>query len=213
MATVLILLGGPGAGKGTQAVRLSEARSLPHVSTGDLFRAHLGEGTHFGLEAKAYMDAGKLVPDEIVLDMLGERVAAPDCRAGYVLDGFPRTLAQARALDQRLKADDDVRVFNLETSDETIVARIAGRRQCRDCGRLCHVEFSPPRVEGVCDDCGGELFQRKDDGADVVQERLRVYHEQTAPLIRFYADKGVLVNLDGEQAPDGVYAQLEAALG
>ena len=212
MAEVTILLGAPGAGKGTQAVRLCKARSLPHVSTGDLFRANLKEATPIGLKAKEFMDAGKLVPDEIVLDMLTERVAAPDCAAGYLLDGFPRTLAQAEALDARLTDADDVRVINLEASDETIVERASGRLLCRTCGNIQHEKFSPPKKPGVCDVDGGELYQRPDDAADVVQERLRVYHEHTAPLVRYYAERGVLETIDGEQDPDTVFGLLEAAL-
>lgn len=212
MATVVILLGAPGAGKGTQAVRLAAELGLPHVSTGDLFRANLAEGTPIGLKARQYMDAGKLVPDAIVLDMLTERVAADDCRDGYLLDGFPRTLAQARALDERLEQDTDVLVIDLEVSDETIIGRIAGRLVCRACGNVQHAVNSPPKVAGVCDACGGELHQRKDDSPDVVRERLRVYHEQTEPLVRYYEEKGVLKSVDGEQEPDVVFDQLGSLL-
>ena len=212
MASIIILLGGPGAGKGTQAVRLAEKRSLPHVSTGDLFRAHLKDGTAFGRKAKQYMEAGQLVPDEVVLDMLSARVTADDCRDGYLLDGFPRTLPQARALDERLNGEDELRVFSLVVSDATIVERIAGRRVCWSCGGIHHVKSSPARVKGICDACGGELHQRKDDTAEVVEERLRVYHEETEPLVRFYADKGVLTTIDGEQAPDAVFALLDKEL-
>ena len=212
MASIIILLGGPGAGKGTQAVRLAEKRSLPHVSTGDLFRAHLKEGTAFGRKAKQYMEAGQLVPDGVVLDMLSARVTADDCRDGYLLDGFPRTLPQARALDERLNGEDELRVFSLVVSDATIVERIAGRRVCRSCGGVHHVKSLPARVKGICDACGGELHQRKDDTAEVVEERLRVYHEETEPLERFYADKGVLTTIDGEQGPDAVFALLDKEL-
>ncbi len=212
MASIIILLGVPGAGKGTQAVRLAEKRSLPHVSTGDLFRAHLKEGTAFGRKAKQYMEAGQLVPDGVVLDMLSARVTADDCRDGYLLDGFPRTLPQARALDERLNGEDELRVFSLVVSDATIVERIAGRRVCRSCGSIHHVKSSPPGSQGICDACGGELHQRKDDTAEVVEERLRVYHEETEPLVRFYADKGVLTTIDGEQAPDAVFALLDKEL-
>ena len=212
MAVITILLGAPGAGKGTQAVRFCEARALPHISTGDLFRANLKEATPIGLKAKGYMDAGNLVPDEIVLDMLIERVAAPDCREGYLLDGFPRTLEQARALDARVAEGDTLRVVNIEVSDATIVERASGRLLCRTCGNIQHKTFSPPKVEGVCDADGGELYQRKDDAPEVVQERLRVYHEQTAPLVDYYTAKGSLKTIDGEKTPDEVFTALEAAL-
>lgn len=212
MSDIIILLGAPGAGKGTQAVRLCESRSIPHVSTGDLFRANLQQATPIGLKAKEYMDAGQLVPDEVVLDMLTERVAAPDCAEGYLLDGFPRTLAQARALDERLGDDDSLRVVNIVVSDETIVRRAAGRLICRSCGNIQHLEFDPPAKEGVCDADGGELYQRKDDAPTVVRERLEVYHDQTEPLVEHYAGKGVLGTVDGERSPDEVYADVEAAL-
>ena len=209
MAIIIIILGAPGAGKGTQAVRLAAAREVPHISTGDLFRENLKEATPIGLEAKEYMDAGQLVPDEIVLDMLSERIAAGDCRAGYLLDGFPRTVPQAEALDARLGASSELHVINLSGSDETLVERIAGRRVCRECGKIQHAIQSPPQVEGKCDDCGGELYQRRDDAPEVVQERLRVYHEETEPLVLYYEKRGVLKSIDGAQAPDVVFGQLE----
>jgi len=209
MAIIIILLGGPGAGKGTQAVRLAAARELPHISTGDLFRENLRGATPIGLKAKEYMDAGELVPDEVVLDMLSERVAADDCRDGYLLDGFPRTVPQAEALDARVSSGDELFVINLEVADETIVQRIAGRLCCRDCGHVQHETQSPPRVAGKCDECGGELYQRKDDSPDVVRERLRVYHEQTEPLVHYYSEKGVLNSIDGERNPEAVFEELE----
>ena len=212
MAVIIILLGAPGAGKGTQALRLCAARSMPHVSTGDLFRANLAKATPIGLKAKEYMDAGKLVPDEVVVDMLVERVAAPDCRDGYLLDGFPRTLDQAKALEPRLFPDDSLRVVKIEVSDETIVKRASGRLLCRSCGNIQHLQFSPPKTEGVCDVDGGELYQRKDDAPEVVRERLRVYHDQTEPLVRYYTEKGLLETIDGERSPDEVSVDLEAAL-
>ena len=212
MANIIILLGAPGAGKGTQAARLCVARSLPHISTGDLFRANIQQASPIGLRAKEYMDAGRLVPDEVVLDMLTERVAAPDCRDGYLLDGFPRTLEQAEALGARLGNGDSLCVVNIEVSDDTIVKRASGRLLCRTCANIQHLEFSPPKTPGVCDADGGELFQRKDDSPEVVGERLRVYHEQTKPLVRFYTDQGVLEGINGEQSPDDVYADLGAAL-
>jgi adenylate kinase len=206
--SVVILLGAPGSGKGTQAARLGAARSLPHISTGDLFRSHLSRATPIGLKAKAYMSAGKLVPDAVVLDMLLERVSAADCARGYLLDGFPRTLAQARALDERLGPDAGLTALNLEVSDETIVERAAGRLLCRKGGHIQHAKYSPPKVPGVCDTCGGELYQRDDDAPAIVRERLRVYHQETEPLVRLYSERGVLQTIDGERAPDQVYADL-----
>jgi adenylate kinase len=212
MGLVVILLGAPGAGKGTQAARLAQARALPHVSTGDLLRDHVERGTELGAKAKSFMERGEYVPDALVLDMLATRVSAPDCRAGYVLDGFPRTDVQARALDQRLEGVDQVLVVNLEVSDASIVERAAGRLSCRQCARVYHVRSAPPRQAGACDACGGELFQRSDDAAPVVRERLRVYREKTAPLVRFYQERGLLTTLDGEQAPDTVFGRLNGLI-
>ena len=210
MARIVVLLGAPGAGKGTQAVRLSKERSLPHVSTGDLLRENLKRGTPLGQQAKGFMDRGAYVPDELVLEMLAARVSAPDCRDGYVLDGFPRTDVQARALEQRLNGEDQLQVVNLEVSDESIVSRAAGRLSCRSCGSVYHSENKPPRRAGVCDSCGGELFRREDDAAPVVRERLRVYREKTAPLVRYYQERGLLQSIDGEQKPDVVFARLDS---
>lgn len=212
MTLVLILLGGPGAGKGTQAVRLAESLGLPHISTGDLFRANLSAGTELGERARGFMDQGQLVPDEVVLDMLFDRVAQEDCRRGYLLDGFPRTLPQAEALESRLEAGDGEAVsthaVNLEVPDRVLEERLCGRFVCRDCGNLHHRIFSPSKVEGVCDSCGGELFQRKDDQIDVVKERLSVYHAQTSPLVDFYRDRDLLHVVDGNRSPDEVAATL-----
>lgn len=206
---VVVLLGAPGAGKGTQAARLAAARGLPHVSTGDLFRENLGQGTELGQKAKSYMESGNLVPDELVLEMLFDRVSRPDCASGYVLDGFPRTLPQAEALEAKLPSDTTELIApNLEVDDEVVVRRISGRLVCKDCGNIHHQDFAPPTKEGVCDACGGELFQRKDDRADVVQERLRVYHEETEPLVAFYDERGVLRRVDGSRDPDAVFSDL-----
>ena len=209
-AQVIILLVAPGAGKGTQAARLAAARSLPHVSTGDLFRANIKEETELGKRVKSYLDGGRLVPDEVVLDMLFDRVAQPDCARGYILDGFPRTEAQAEALAARL--EEEPSVVNIAVDDETIVRRAAGRLICRKFGHVQHAEFSPPAKEGICDECGSELYQRDDDKPEVVRERLKVYHEQTAPLIDFYERRGALHTIDGEVAPAEVFALLEGAL-
>jgi adenylate kinase len=209
---VVILLGPPGAGKGTQAVRVAEAEGLPHVSTGDLFRANLGQGTELGRRAKGYMEAGQLVPDELVIEMLFDRVSGADCERGYLLDGFPRTTPQAEALDERLEDDVDLRCVELVVPDEVIVRRAAGRLICADCGNIQHLEFQPPAEEGKCDACGGRLEQRKDDRPEVVRERLEVYHEQTAPLSSYYDAKGVLTRIDGDRSPDAVFESVRAAL-
>ncbi len=181
---------------------------MPQISTGDLLRENQKRGTKLGLRAREYMDAGKLVPDELVLAMLAERVSAPDCCDGYVLDGFPRTLAQARALEERV-GDDDFFVVNLNVADETIIERAAGRLTCKNCGRIYHAKTSPPRKAGVCDACGGPLERRADDAPEVVRERLRVYREKTEPLISFYREKGLLETIDGERTPDEVFEQLD----
>lgn len=211
MANIVVLLGAPGAGKGTQAVRLSKARSLPHVSTGDLLRDNMKRGTPLGAQAKGFMEKGELVPDALVLDMLAARVSAPDCSEGYVLDGFPRTEVQAQALEKRL-AGQKVTVVNLEVTDESIVRRAAGRLSCKQCGTVFHRESAPPRKAGVCDACGGELFTRSDDSAPVVRERLRVYRDKTAPLVEFYSRRGLLQTIDGEQSPDAVFARLDGLI-
>ena len=212
MSTIVVLLGAPGAGKGTQAVRLSQARSLPHISTGELLRDHLKRGTKLGSQAQKFMDAGDLVPDELVLDMLDERVNQPDCRDGYVLDGFPRTLPQARALERRVQEAEEFFVVNLDAADDTIVERAAGRLSCKKCGRIYHEKFSPPAKPSLCDSCQGELQRRADDRPEVVRERLRVYREKTEPLIRYYQEKGVLETIDGEQSPEEVFEDLDGLI-
>lgn len=206
---VLILLGAPGSGKGTQAVRLAAECGLPHVSTGDLFRANLSEGTPLGAKAKEYMNAGELVPDELVLDMLFDRVAQPDCAQGYILDGFPRTVPQAETYGARLGANAQLIALELRVNDEVIVERASGRLLCKQCGNIHHRTFSPPRVEGTCDSCGAEaLYRRDDDDPEVVRQRLAVYREQTAPLVSYYQERGVLTGIDGERTPDQVFQSL-----
>lgn len=211
MANVVILLGGPGAGKGTQAVRLGEKLGLAHISTGDLFRENLKNDTPLGRQAREFMDSGRLVPDSLVIEMLFDRVAAPDCADGYLLDGFPRTEPQAVALENAL-GELKPQVLNLEVADEVIVQRASGRRLCRGCSAIWHATFNAPSKPGVCDTCGGELYQREDDQEEVVRERLNVYHAQTAPLVEFYSARGLLVGVDGERSPSEVNENLVAAL-
>jgi len=194
----IVLVGPPGAGKGTQAQFIASHLSIPKISTGDIFRVNVSQGTELGREAKAYMDRGDLVPDSITIAMVRDRLAEGDTRDGFLLDGFPRTLTQAKALDETL---DDIGtrldvVLELVVDDDEVVRRLSGRRTCRVCGRVWHLDFDPPTRDGICDQCGGELFQRDDDREGTVRHRLEVYAEQTAPLIDFYADKSILVGLD-----------------
>ena len=213
MGTVVIILGAPGAGKGTQATRLSRALSLPHISTGDLFRENLSQGTPLGERAREFMESGKLVPDELVIDMLFDRVSRDDCQDGYLLDGFPRTTAQAESLTARIPADWTVMALNIDVADSILVERISGRLLCKSCGNIQHESFSPPKTAGVCDSCGGELHRRKDDDPAVVAERLRVYHSETAPVVEYYRSLGTLHEVDGEQTPDAVFADLRSRIG
>lgn len=208
---VILLLGPPGAGKGTQAVRLAADCGVPHISTGDLFRANLKQGTELGGRAKSYMESGKLVPDELVLEMLFDRVAQPDCAGGYLLDGFPRTLPQAKALTESLGSQPYVALL-LEVPDGILVGRAGGRLLCRNCTNIHHAEFSPPKVEDVCDACGGELYRRADDAPDVVKQRLAVFHDETQPMIDYYRGLGSLQAVDGSRKPDEVFAALESKL-
>lgn len=209
---VVILLGPPGSGKGTQATRLTKELGIPHISTGDLFRENIGQNTELGKRAKTFIEAGKLVPDELVLDMLFDRISRPDCSRGYLLDGFPRTIPQAQAFDSHLIPNANLIVINLDVPDDLILKRISGRSTCKDCGEIYNTYFSAPRQKGVCDKCSGDLQQRSDDKAEVVMERLRVYHAQTQPLIDFYSRKGVLFTLDGTKSPDQVYLNLQKAI-
>ncbi|HIS77248.1 MAG TPA: adenylate kinase [Candidatus Merdivicinus excrementipullorum] len=193
----LILLGAPGAGKGTQAEVICKALNIPAISTGNILREAIKNQTPLGMEAKTYMDGGKLVPDEIVINILKERLQADDCKNGFILDGFPRTVPQAEALDQMNVRID--RVVDIEVADEKITARLSGRRVCESCGASYHTQYKPSKVEGVCDACGGKTVQRKDDHPDTVKERLRVYHEQTEPLIDYYTKAGKLVVVEGQE--------------
>ncbi|MGH3426247.1 MAG: adenylate kinase, partial [Mycobacteriales bacterium] len=191
----LVLIGPPGAGKGTQAEYLSAHFAVPKISTGDLFRAHVGNDTPLGYQAKQYMDAGQLVPDEVTIAMVEQRLDDADAADGFLLDGFPRTIHQAETLDGLL-ADRNVKldvVLELVVETDEVIRRLSGRRTCRGCGKIWHTEFDPTRVEGVCDRCGGELFQREDDRPETVANRLKVYSDQTAPLIDFYAAQGILI--------------------
>jgi adenylate kinase len=210
----IVMMGAPGAGKGTQSRMLSEALGVPQISSGDIFRENLKNATPLGLLAKQYMDSGALVPDDVTINMVMERLSRPDCAAGAVLDGFPRTLAQAAALDKAL-ADKALQVRLaplLEVSDDAVISRMAGRRVCRNCQAMYHVEFSPPKAEGVCDKCGGELYRRADDEPETVRNRLFVYYKQTAPLVGYYFAHGVLVLLNGERPIEAVQADLLAGI-
>ena len=211
MQRVVILLGPPGAGKGTQAVRLGQDLALPHVSTGDLFRDNLARDTALGRQAKSYMESGRLVPDALVLDMLFDRVAKPDCAGGYLLDGFPRTLPQAEALERALSKDVCVQALNLRVTDALLVERLSGRRTCEKCGFVHHLRHSPPKAAGVCDKCSGRLVQRPDDAPEVVLKRLEVYRQETQPLEAFYDKRGRLVNVDGARSAEEVFADLARA--
>jgi len=211
----IILLGPPGAGKGTQAKLLIERLQIPQISTGDMLRAAVKDGTPLGRQAKAYMDCGTLVPDEVIIGLVRERLQAPDCARGYVLDGFPRTVAQAEALEKtlgelRLNLD---HVLCLDVPSEDLVARIAGRRTCRQCGAMSHVRFSPTRQDGLCDACGGETYQRDDDREETVRRRLTVYAEQTAPLVRFYEGRGLLRRVAGTGEIGEIFARMVRSLG
>ncbi|PLX40791.1 MAG: adenylate kinase [Deltaproteobacteria bacterium] len=211
----LILLGGPGAGKGTQAQKLVDKYGIPQISTGDMLRAALREGTELGLEAKKYMDAGKLVPDEVVVGLIEERIKAGDCKDGFMLDGFPRTVGQADALKNVLDkmgiAIDHV--ISIEVPNDELVARLTGRRACRGCSSGYHVMFDPPKTEGVCDDCGGELYQRDDDNETTIRSRLNVYEEQTAPLIDYYKSAGLLRPIEGTGSIDEIFARITSVIG
>ncbi len=202
----LVLVGPPGAGKGTQAAFIAQARSIPKISTGDIFRANVREGTELGVLAKRYMDAGDLVPDEITIGMVRNRLAEDDAAKGFLLDGFPRNVPQAEVLGQLLEEMGtrlDV-ILELVVDDDEVVRRLSGRRTCRNCGHIWHIDFDPPAVEGICDRCNGELFQRDDDRSETVRHRLEVYAEQTSPLVAYYAAKGLLIGIDATGPVDNV---------
>ena len=210
----IIMLGAPGAGTGTQAKMIAEKYGIPHISTGDIFRSNIKDGTELGMEAKKYMDQGLLVPDELTVKILLDRVARADCRNGYVLDGFPRTIPQAEVLDQALEKIGDQINFavNVSVPDENIVKRMSGRRACVGCGATYHIEHIPPKKEGICDTCGMELILREDDKPETVQNRLNVYHSQTQPLIEFYQKKGILQTVDGTVDMKAVFDAIVAIL-
>ncbi len=211
----IIMLGAPGAGKGTQAKMIAEKYRVPHVSTGDIFRANIKNGTELGMEAKKYMDQGLLVPDELTVKILLDRVAQPDCADGYVLDGFPRNIPQAEVLDKALSelGEKIDYAIDVDVPDENIVRRMSGRRACLSCGATYHIEHIPPKKEGICDKCGQPLVLRDDDKPETVQNRLKVYHEQTQPLIDFYTAKGVLRTVDGTKSMEDVFASIVEILG
>ena len=211
----IIMLGAPGAGKGTQAKMIAEKYSIPHISTGDIFRYNIKNGTELGKEAKKYMDQGLLVPDELTVKILLDRVAQDDCKNGYVLDGFPRTIPQAEVLEEALtKLGDRIDyAINVDVPDENIVKRMSGRRACLKCGATYHIEHVPPKKEGICDVCASELVLRDDDKPETVQKRLSVYHEQTQPLIDYYNRQGILKTVNGTRPLEEVFADIVTILG
>ena len=211
----IIMLGAPGAGKGTQAKQIADKYSIPHISTGDIFRANIKNGTELGKKAKQYMDQGALVPDELTCDLVMDRIQQDDCKNGFVLDGFPRTIPQAEALDAALEKINEKMDYaiDVDVPDENIVNRMSGRRACLNCGATYHLISIPPKVEGICDRCGSEIVLREDDKPETVQKRLKVYHEQTQPLIDYYAKKGILKEVDGTMDMNDVFAAIVKILG
>lgn len=211
----IIMLGAPGAGKGTQAKQIAGKYQIPHISTGDIFRANIKEGTALGAKAKTFMDQGLLVPDELVVELVADRIVKDDCKRGFVLDGFPRTIPQAKALDEALakmsgKMD---YAIDVDVPDENIVRRMGGRRACLNCGATYHVVSIPTKVEGICDNCGNPVVLRDDDQPETVQKRLSVYHEQTQPLIDYYSGQGILKTVDGTRPMEDVFAEIVEILG
>lgn len=211
----IIMLGAPGAGKGTQAKKIAEKYSIPHISTGDIFRANIKAGTELGTKAKSYMDQGLLVPDELVVDIVVDKLQQSECANGYVLDGFPRTIPQAEALDAALaKISEKVDfAINVEVPDEDIISRMSGRRACVNCGATYHIVNIPPKVEGICDVCSSDLILRDDDQPETVKKRLDVYHEQTQPLINYYTEKSILKEVDGTKGMENVFDEIVKILG
>ena len=209
------MLGAPGAGKGTQAKKIAEKYHIPHISTGDIFRANIKNGTELGKKAKTYMDQGLLVPDELTVDLVIDRVGQDDCKDGYILDGFPRTIPQAECLDAALEKRGEKVDFaiNVEVPDENIVNRMSGRRACVGCGATYHIKYNPTKVDGVCDACGEKLVLRDDDKTETVQKRLGVYHDQTQPLIDYYTKSGVLKEVDGTVDMEDVFQAIVEILG
>lgn len=211
----LIMMGPPGSGKGTQAELIVDKLNIPHVSTGDMFRRAINEGTELGTKAKEYLDAGSLVPDEVTIGIVKERLNQSDCRSGFLLDGFPRTLPQAEALDSlldNLNFELDA-VLNIYVSEEELIRRLTGRRMCEDCGTAYHMVFNPPSVEGRCDKCGGKLYQRDDDTEDTILNRLKVYREQTEPIIDYYRKKDLVKDINGDQKIEDVSKEIGRKIG
>lgn len=206
----IVLLGGPGVGKGTQAQKLSEKYNAPHIATGDILRQSVKDGTEMGLMAKSYMDKGLLVPDDVVVGIIKDRLAQPDVKAGFILDGFPRTVPQAQALDDLIARVDmplDA-VVNIKASVDMVVQRLSGRRTCRNCQAVYHILHSPPKKEGICDRCGGQLYQREDDKEETIRKRLQVYEKQTSPLLDYYRGSGKLIEVSGDSTIDEVYESI-----
>lgn len=210
----IVMLGAPGAGKGTQAIKIADKYDIPHISTGDIFRANIKGGTELGQKAKSYIDKGELVPDEVTIGMLLDRIAQDDCKNGYVLDGFPRTIPQAESLTEALKSQGDQIDFalNIDVPDEAIIERMSGRRACPKCGATYHIVYAAPKTENICDKCGNELIIRSDDKPETVKDRLNVYHQQTEPLIAYYKTAGVLREVDGTQELPKVFEDVVAIL-
>ncbi|HBP24564.1 MAG TPA: adenylate kinase [Oribacterium sp.] len=210
----IVMLGAPGAGKGTQAIKIADKYDIPHISTGDIFRANIKGGTELGQKAKSYIDKGELVPDEVTIGMLLDRIAQDDCSNGYVLDGFPRTIPQAESLTEALKSQGDKIDFalNIDVPDEAIIKRMSGRRACPKCGATYHIVYAAPKKENICDKCGSELIIRSDDKPETVKDRLNVYHQQTEPLIAYYKAAGVLREVDGTQELPKVFEDVVAIL-